>query len=69
MLVTSEVSKHSTMVLFEEYIFLCGVSLVNTKLIPRQGNGVVVGEDILADVVGASVKDIGNLIEFVLSNK
>ena len=58
--VTSEASKHLTMVSFEAFSdnFAFLLSLVNSKLIPEQGDGVIVGEDVVANVMGASVEDI-----------
>ena len=54
MLVTSEVSKHLTMFLFEAFSDSLSslFALVNTTLIPRHS---VVGEDVVGEVVGEDV--------------
>merc|ERR1712161_113970 len=53
MLVTSEVSKHSTKVSFKPYsyniVFL--FSLVNFSLMSRQGDGVVAGTPDRLDII------------------
>ena len=67
MSVTSEVSKHPTLVLFETFSANIAslLSFDNTKLVSlKQGGGVVVNANCLK-----KSNTIENLIEFVFSNK